>query len=86
VFDTETTADEIQRFLYGSYRYCRWTDDAKLECVQEGIIHADDLAERDPEALAVLKHYCDTHEADVVDGQRRELGAIRPVTAGARSW
>jgi hypothetical protein len=57
VFDTETTTDSAQAFLFGSYRLHR----ADERLVQEGLIHADDLS---VEHQPVLKLYCESHAAD----------------------
>ena len=46
VFDTETTIDAAQSLNFGAYRHLRWANDATLECVEEGLFYADDLAER----------------------------------------
>lgn len=54
IIDTETTTDATQRLTFGCYRYCRWTRDGRLDCVAEGLSHADDLPERDPQGFAVL--------------------------------
>src|SRR5262245_12857788 len=49
IFDTETTTDPTQRLTFAWYRYARWRDDGTLACVEEGIIYADDLPDRDPD-------------------------------------
>ncbi len=56
LFDTETTTDSTQRLLFGSYRYCRWNG-AALDCVDEGLFHADELPVERPEEFAVLADY-----------------------------
>ncbi len=73
VFDTETTTDETQRLLFGSYRYHRWNSHGLLECVEEGIFYGDDLPERDPTGYETLKRFAETHDADVVEGQRKRI-------------
>ena len=73
VFDTETTTDEVQRLLFGSYRYCRWDEAHRLVCVEQGIFYADDLPEIDPAAFKVLKGYVDNHKADVAPGRPRAI-------------
>jgi hypothetical protein len=63
-FDTETTTDRTQRFLFGSFRYgVRYRD--RLSVLEEGIIYADDLPDRNPEAYETLVQYVDNHRADV---------------------
>ncbi len=66
IFDTETTTDATQRLTFGCYRYCVWTQDGRLVCVEEGIIHADDLPERDPAGFATLKEYARSHWGECV--------------------
>jgi len=68
IFDTETTVDATQALNFGAWRYCRVRHGAggvELVCVQEGIFYADDLPDREPHALAVLRDYVNTHRADV---------------------
>jgi hypothetical protein len=67
VLDTETTIDATQRMLFGSYRYCRWSD-GLLVCVAEGLIYADELPREDPKGLATLKRYVARRRADVGAG------------------
>lgn len=56
IIDTETTADETQRLLFGCYRYCvRWQ--GKLSTLAEGLFYADDLPERDPVGFQALSDY-----------------------------
>lgn len=63
VFDTETTMDPAQRLLFGAYRYLRWQDDGSLRCVEEGLFHADELAEWRPDEMDVLEDYVRDREA-----------------------
>lgn len=68
IFDTETTVDPTQALNFGAWRYCRVRHAAggvELVCVQEGIFYADDLPERAPQAMVVLRDYVDTHRGDV---------------------
>ena len=62
ILDTETTVEETQRLTFGSYRYCRWASPTQLDCVEEGLIYADDLPGHDPRQLrgiaAVRRHAC----------------------------
>lgn len=60
VLDTETTMDSAQRLKFGSYRHCRWTSSRTLELVHEGLFHADELAETDPDGYATLRGYAET--------------------------
>ena len=62
ILDGETTADEIQRFLFGSARYGRlYRHDGVVTVVllKEWLIHADDLAERDPPGYEILVRYAE---------------------------
>ena len=71
VFDTETTTDATQRFLFGVWRYYldRWNSTPGSFCETEGIVYADDLPQRDPDAMAALECYVETHPADVAPGR-----------------
>lgn len=73
VFDTETTADELQRLLYGWYRVLRRTARGTWRVVGEGMVHADDLEARDPNGFAALREYAATHKAEVVMGKSRTI-------------
>lgn len=65
VFDTETTTDAAQRFLYGWFRVLRTSVTGAYDVILEGMIHADDLAARDPDGYATLATYARTHRAEV---------------------
>src|SRR2546422_428334 len=54
LIDCETTIDERQALTFGFYRLCRREANGNYECVEEGIFHANDLEETDPEATAIL--------------------------------
>lgn len=73
VLDTETTVDPTQRLLFGAYRLCRWCQDPdgrwRLAIDEEGLIHADDLALRNPEGMQELREYVQAHSADVASGE-----------------
>ena len=73
VIDTETTIDERQGLTFGFYRLCRLEANGNYECVEEGIFHADDLAETDPEAISILQHYTTTHQAEALPGKPVQL-------------
>ena len=72
VLDTETTTDATQTLLFGdaclialnSKKHARGT------CLREVIFYADDLAERDPNGLEVLREYARINPADI-DTKRR---------------
>ncbi len=68
VFDTETTVDAIQAFLFGSYRNCRiaWRGDVPtISTVEEGLIYADELPETNPDGFRMLQEYRATELADL---------------------
>lgn len=65
IFDCETTTDRAQRLTFGWYRYARWQAGGTLETVAEGILHADDLPERDPAGYARLVAFNRNHLTDV---------------------
>jgi hypothetical protein len=72
--DTETTTDQVQRLKFGSWRHCIWDAAGGLQCIEEGIIFADDLPTRDPAGFALLKKYIRMHRADVAPGvQKKKL-------------
>jgi hypothetical protein len=75
VIDTETTTDAAQRLTFGSYRYYRLHQEngLELECAEEGLFYADDLGRTDPEGLACLRSYVETHRAATADGFSDEL-------------
>jgi hypothetical protein len=73
VFDCETTTDPAQRLLFGAFARYRWTEALTLDCVQEGLIYADELGLRDPAGFACLREYAETHQAQVVPRVRRTL-------------
>jgi hypothetical protein len=69
VFDTETTLDpQQQSLLFGFYRVCR-LQGAIYQCVEEGILHADDL---EPKYLDVLTRYLRTSRSEVVSSDYDE--------------
>jgi hypothetical protein len=74
VLDTETTTDPSQRLLFASYRIIDavWADGVPaLSCVEEGLFHADDLSEWNPEGRDVLHRYVRTH-APAIDPDGRD--------------
>jgi hypothetical protein len=72
VFDTETTIDHRQALTFGSWRYHR-VHEAGIHCVDEGLFHADDLKETDPEGFDVLKRYAASHRAETERGRLLRL-------------
>jgi hypothetical protein len=73
ILDTETTTDPTQRLTFGWYRYCRWEDEARLGCAQEGLFYADELPDRDAVGFAILRAFADAHAADVAPGANPAL-------------
>lgn len=64
VFDTETTADEIQRFTFGCFRYVvRYKN--QYSVLAEGLIYADDLPESNPGGYESLHRYVAFNDANV---------------------
>src|SRR5438045_1070589 len=52
LFDTETSLDpREQSLLFGFYRVCRLQGDC-YHCVEEGILHAEDLKSTDLDVIA----------------------------------
>jgi hypothetical protein len=68
VFDCETSIDECQSLVFGSYRFCKPTAGGIYVCIEEGFFHADDLSESDPESLAILTQYTNTNKSEVEAG------------------
>jgi len=66
--DTETLTDTTQALTFGCYRYCRQHPDGQLVTVAEGLLHADDLPDRDPAGYAALRSYARSHRRDVSRG------------------
>src|SRR5256885_248690 len=60
-FDTETTTDPTQRLLFGSWRYGHREPNGAFTGLEEGLVYADDLPERDPAGFACLQQYVATH-------------------------
>jgi hypothetical protein len=54
VFDTETTTDTSQSLTLGAYRFCRVTSDAEYDCLEEGLLYADDICLR---SLKIVRDY-----------------------------
>lgn len=68
VFDTETTTGPEQAFLFAFYRFLTITwdkDTPTAVCLEEGIVHADDLREVRPAEYDVLFDFATAHVADV---------------------
>ncbi|MFD9893703.1 DNA polymerase [Amycolatopsis sp. NPDC059027] len=60
VFDTETTTDEVQKLLFGAFRY-GLRHRGRIHWLAEGLIYADDLPETNAEGYAQLVRYARTH-------------------------
>src|SRR5439155_3772502 len=61
VLDTETTTDPTQRLLFGSWRYGHRNAAGAFVCLEEGLMYADDLPERDAAGFQCLKDYVASH-------------------------
>ncbi|TMB98969.1 MAG: hypothetical protein E6J42_04660, partial [Chloroflexi bacterium] len=73
VLDTETTTDPTQRLLFGSWRYGHRNAAGAFVCLEEGLMYADDLPERDAAGFQCLKDYVASHRADTANPRRPEL-------------
>lgn len=75
-WDTETATDAVMGLNFGVYRcyQVQWLERGpRLACVEEGIFSADDLAERYPEGIGVLREYAQVHAlAPAVDHETRD--------------
>ena len=60
ILDVETTTDATQRLLFGSYRVGNFGDHGEFECLEEGLIYADDLPDTILPGWAVLQEYAST--------------------------
>lgn len=67
VFDCETTIDETQRLLFGSYRYLRASGEqgGQLTCAEEGVFFAPGLSDQ---ARCILARYVRGDRAEVSQG------------------
>lgn len=69
VFDTETTLDpQTQSLLFGFYRVCRLRG-IVYECVEEGIVYADDL---DDGYVQIIRDFIGTRPSEVASGDYHE--------------
>ncbi len=73
VLDTETTTDPSQRFLFGSWRYGLFGPHGEFECLEEGLVHADDLETADPKGWPLLQQYVRTHRPATRNRRRPKL-------------
>jgi hypothetical protein len=76
VLDCETTTDATQRLLFGWYRYARieWHGNRpEITVVEEGVFHADDLAELDLVGFGTLRAFVAAAAADVGRGFDRRI-------------
>jgi hypothetical protein len=77
VFDCETELHGAQRLLVACYRYVRVSWDKNvpaLTTVEEAFVVPDDLADRDPDALALIRDYARS-EHPSVDASQRDANA-----------
>jgi len=70
ILDVETTTDATQRLLFGSYRVGNFGIHGEFDCLEEGLIYADDLSEYYPAGWAVLQEYASA-EAPATTNLRR---------------
>jgi hypothetical protein len=68
VFDTETHLDRFQALMFGCWRFCSVTwergGSARLTCLEEGLLYADELPRTDPEGFEVLRRYAVLHDPE----------------------
>ena len=55
IFDAETTTDETQSLIFGSYRVVREQSDGTYRLIQEGLFYADTLPVENPKAFQELE-------------------------------
>src|SRR5438309_9318453 len=70
VLDTETTTDTSQSLTFGAYRFCETRQDGDYQCLEEGLLHADDI---DSRSLEVLRQYVDHAQAETLKGHPEKL-------------
>ena len=73
VLDMETTTDPSQRLLFGSWRLGNFGAHGEFECLEEGLIYADDLPNRDPKGWKRLKRYGREHRPATRNRRRPKL-------------
>jgi hypothetical protein len=84
VFDTETTTDETQRLISGSFRTLKWNRSGGLNLISEGLFYADDLAAWNPAALAVLQAYAAAHSVPLMSRRAFMDNVFRRVAIDSR--
>ena len=70
VLDTETTTDTSQSLTFGAYRFCEARQSGDYQCLEEGLLHADDI---DSRSLEVLRQYVDHAQAETLKGNPEKL-------------
>ncbi len=73
VFDIETTVDAAQALLFGTYRFLRWGAQARLELLEEGFVHANDLRTTHPDSYQLLVDTCADETITVARGGNPRL-------------
>ena len=62
ILDCETSTDTGQQLTFGSYQYCALSPHSlKLELIEEGLFHDDELEERDRAGYSILVDYASEH-------------------------
>ncbi len=64
LYDTETRIGAEQSLTVGFYRVCRLNEQGNYECVEEGIVHAENLS---PSELQVIQDYTRCHSSEVIN-------------------
>jgi hypothetical protein len=68
LLDTETTTDAKQSLNFGVYQFCEADSDGNFVCLEEGLLHSDDLT---PAQLEILRKY-------VRNENRKKIAVRRP--------
>src|SRR5437667_5817818 len=63
LYDTETRVDAEQSLTFGLYRVCRLNGQGNYECVEEGLVHAENLSTRE---LQVIHDYARFNRSEVI--------------------
>src|SRR5438445_4275928 len=63
LYDTETRIDAEQSLTFGLYRVCRLNEQGNYECVEEGLVHAENLSTCE---LQVIHDYALFNRSEVI--------------------
>jgi hypothetical protein len=76
VIDTETASGPSQRLNFGFWRFYRDRGAPGTVCIEEGLLYADDLPQRDPGGFAALSRFAETTAAEVAPGYAKRIALL----------